>query len=198
MKVQRLLRRAVEEVLGSSDPAGPTRILLPPIRELFRAGADVDADPGHPRARRVMEVGRAYRTLLGTEGLIDPAEALWEAAQASPHRRPLVVWGYPRLGRDEVAFIDAVAGEGSLVRLPYAEDHTFYEDRWTAEELERHGWTIERSPPRAVWDMGMPIDAHVYPHVEAEVQEACDVPYLAGYYARSHEEGAPARPRQGC
>ena len=97
VKVQRLLRRAVEEVLGSTDPDGLARILLPPIRELFRAGADVDADPGSPRARRVMEVARAYRTLLRTEGLIDPAEALWEAAQASPDRRPVVVWGYPRL-----------------------------------------------------------------------------------------------------
>jgi hypothetical protein len=74
VKVQRLLRRAVEEVLGSTDPDGLARILLPPIRELFRAGADVDADPGSPRARRVMEVALAYRTLLRTEGLIDPAE----------------------------------------------------------------------------------------------------------------------------
>jgi RecB family exonuclease len=172
VKVQRLLRRAVEEVLGSTDPAGVARTLLPPIRELFRSGADVDADPVSPRARRVMEVARAYRTLLRTEGLIDPAEALWETAQASPDRRPLVVWGYPRLGRDEVAFIDAVAGEGSVVRLPYAEDHTFYEHRWTAEELERRGWTIERPRPHAVWDLGIPIDAHVYPHVEAEVRGA--------------------------
>jgi hypothetical protein len=74
VKVQRLLRRAVEEVLGSSDPAGVVRTLLPPIRELFRAGADVDADPESPRARLVMEVGRAYRILLRTEELIDPAE----------------------------------------------------------------------------------------------------------------------------
>jgi hypothetical protein len=33
-------------VLGSSDPAGVARTLLPPIRELFRAGADVDAGTG--------------------------------------------------------------------------------------------------------------------------------------------------------
>ncbi len=172
VKVQRLLRRAVEEVLGSIDPDGLARILLPPIKELFRAGADVDADPGSPRARRVMEVARAYRTLLRTEGLIDPAEALWEAAQASPDRRPVLVWGYPRLGRDEVAFIDAVAREGSVLHLPYAEDHTFYENLGTAEELERRGWTVERTPPHAVWDMGIPVDAHSYPHVEAEVRGA--------------------------
>ena len=170
VKVQRFLRSAVEEVLGSTDPDGLARILLPPIRELFRAGADVDADPGSPRARQVMEVARAYRTLLRTEGLIDPAEALWEAAQASPDRRPVVVWGYPRLGSGELAFIDAVAGEGSIVRLPYGEDHTFDENLEAAEELKRRGWVIDRVPSQTVWRMEMPVEAHVYPHLEAEVR----------------------------
>ena len=140
--------------MGSSDPDGVARTLLPPIRELFRAGADVDADPGSLRARRVMEVARTYRTLLRADGLIDPAEVLWQAARALPERRPVLVWGYPRLGRDELAFIDAVAGEGSVLRLPYAEDHTFYENRETAEELERRGWAIDRTPPQAVLGCG--------------------------------------------
>jgi hypothetical protein len=170
VKVQRLLRRTVEEMLGSTDPDGLARILLPPIRELFRAGADVGADPGSPRARRVMEVARAYRTLLRTEELIDPAEALWEAAQASPGRRPVVVWGYPRLGLGELVFIDAVAGEGSIVRLPYGEDHTFDENLEAAEELKRRGWVIERVPSQTMWRMEMPVEAHVYPHLEAEVR----------------------------
>ena len=170
VKVQRLLRRAVEAVLGSTDPDGLARILLPPIRELFRAGADVDADPGSPRARRVMEVARAYRLLLRTEGLIDPAEALWEAAQASPDRRPLVVWSYPRLGSGELVFIDAVAGEGSIVRLPHGADHTFDENLEAAEELKRRGWVIERVPSQTAWRMAMPVEAHVYPHLEAEVR----------------------------
>src|SRR5215207_7974466 len=170
VKVQHLLRMAVEEVLGSTDPAGVARTLLPPIRELFRAGADVDADPGSPRARRVMEVARAYRTLLRTEELIDPAEALWEAAQSSSDRRPLVVWGYPRLGLGELVFVDAVAGEGSIVRLPHGEDHTFDENLEAAEALKRRGWVIERVPSQTVWRMEMPVEAHVYPHLEAEVR----------------------------
>jgi len=74
--IQRLLRQAVEEAVGSSDPDGVARTLLPPIRELFRVDADLDADLGSPRARRVMEVARRYRSLLRAEGLIDPAEIL--------------------------------------------------------------------------------------------------------------------------
>jgi hypothetical protein len=115
-----------------------------------------------------MEVTRAYRTLLRTEGLIDPAEALWEASQAAPDRHPLVVWGYPRLGLGELVFIDPVAGEGSIVRLPHGEDHTFDENLESAEELERRGWAIERVPSQTVWRMEVPVEAHVYPHLEAE------------------------------
>ena len=170
--IQRLLRQAVEETLGSSDPDGVARTMLPPVRELFRAGADLDSDPGSLRARRVMEVARTYRSLLRAEGLSDPAEMLWQAARVLPERRPVLVWGYPRLGRDEVAFVDAVSGEGSVLRLPYAEDHTFSENRETAEELERCGWAIERKPPQASWDVEVPVEAHVYPHREAEVRGA--------------------------
>jgi hypothetical protein len=170
LTAQRLLRGSVEEVLGSSDPEGVARALLSPIRELFRAGADVDADPGSPRARRVMEVARTYRGLLRAEGLIDPAEMLRQAAKEPPERHPVLLWGYPRLGRDEVMFIDAVAGEGSVVRLPYANDHTFHENSDAAEELERRGWKIEQAPPQASWDMEVPVDANVYPHLEAEVR----------------------------
>jgi len=172
LTIQRLLRVAVEEALASSDPDGVARTLLPPIRELFRADADLDADAGSLRARRVLEVARTYRSLLRAEGLIDPAEMLWHAARALPKRRPVLVWGYPRLGRDEVAFIDAVAGEGSVLRLPYAEDHTFNENRETAEELERRSWAIHERSPQASWDVEVPVEAHVYPHLEAEVRGA--------------------------
>jgi hypothetical protein len=172
LTIQRLLWGAVEEALKRSDPNRVARTLFPPVRELFRADADLDADPSSVRARRVMEVARTYRGLLRAEELIDPAEMLWQAARALPERRPVLVWGYPRLGRDEVAFIDAVAGEGSVLRLPYAEDHTFYENRETAEELERRGWAVDRTLPQASWDVEVPVEAHVYSHLEAEVRGA--------------------------
>ena len=168
--VQRLLRRAVEEVLGSTDPDGLARILLPPIRELFRAGADVDADPGSLRVRRVMEVAHAYRALLRAEGLVDPAEALWEATNTSPERRSVVVWGYPRLGHVEAAFVDAVSGEGSVVYLPYADDHTFGENLETAEVFQQRGWAVAQVHSHAPWEVKVPLEAHAYPHLEAEVR----------------------------
>ena len=153
--VQRLLRQAVEEAVGK---------LRPRRGGAHPASSDKGAVPRRRRRRRrsglpAGEAGDGGRPclpqpLLRGEGLIDPAEALWEAAQASPERRPVLVWGYPRLGRDEVAFIDAVAGEGSVVRLPYAEDHTFDENRETAEELERRGWAIDARPSASVLGRG--------------------------------------------
>jgi hypothetical protein len=94
--VQRLLREAMGEALGSADPEGVSRTLLPPIRELFRAGADLGADPGSARTGRLFEAARHYRSRLRAQGLVDPAEVLWEAA-AVPPRRPVLLWGYPQL-----------------------------------------------------------------------------------------------------
>jgi hypothetical protein len=122
-----------------------------------------------------MEVARTYRGLLRAEELIDPAEMLWQAARALPERRPVLVWGYPRLGRDEVAFIDAVAGEGSVLRLPYAEDHTFYENRETAEELERRGWAVDRTLPQASWDVEVPVEAHSWPETMLPTDRRCSL-----------------------
>jgi hypothetical protein len=115
--VQRLLGEAAGEVLGGADPEGMARSLLPAVRELFRSSAEIEIEPSSPRARRVVEVAKGYRQKLRERNFVDPAETLWEAVRVAPSRRPVLVWGYPRLGRDELAFLDAIAGDGSR-RLP--------------------------------------------------------------------------------
>jgi hypothetical protein len=123
--VWRLMQEAVANTLGGEDPDGLARAMLPAIRELFRATPETSTSPGSMRARRVFEVAEEYRRLLRERSLVDPAEVLWEAGCKCTSRLPLLVWGYPRFGRDELAFIDAVAAEGSEVRLPWAEDSIF-------------------------------------------------------------------------
>ncbi len=174
VEVSRLSRAAVEATFNVSDPAGVARALLPPVREVLRSGADVDADPGSSRARRVFGMALAYRSLLRVRGLVDPAEAVREAAGCSPPKRPLRLYGYPRLGADETAFLDAVAADGSEVYLPYAEDSLFAENLRTAEELCRRGWRFDKHPAASVWtvDEGVSVDAQAYPHREAEVRGA--------------------------
>jgi hypothetical protein len=167
---QRLLREAVGEGWQSSDPEGVARTLLPSIRELFRSGLDVDVGLRTSRARRVVEVAWAYHRRLREQGLIDPAEALWEAARSLPSRRSVLVRGYPRLGPAEVAFVDAVAGEGSVIHLPYREASLFAENLEAAKALQRHGWTVEHTPLGEGWQVEAPFKAYVYPHLDGEVR----------------------------
>lgn len=169
---QNLLRAAVEEVLGSGDPEGVSRTLIPSIRELFRSGVDTGMDPGSPRARRVFAVAQNYEARLRARGLVDSAQVLWEAARCAPPQRPASVWGYPRVGPAEVAFVDAVAGEGSAVCFPFAEGGLFADNLQTASDFEGRGWAVERDPIGAVWEVGEPTEAHSYPHLEAEVRGA--------------------------
>lgn len=167
---QRLLREAVENVLDSTDPAGVARSLLPAIRELLRADADLETEPSSTRARRALTVARAYRRLLREQNLVDPAETLQEAARLSPRRRPVQVYGYPRFGAAEVAFLDAVAGDGSVAFLPFADDALFAENLEAAKALEDRGWTVQTTPSPDTWSPRVPTTAHVYPHLEAEVR----------------------------
>jgi hypothetical protein len=78
--------------------------------------------------------------------------------------------GYPRFGRDEIAFIDAVAAEGSEVRLPWGEDSIFGANLEVARELEIRQWSVQEAPLESVWKPGATAEALEYPHLEAEVR----------------------------
>lgn len=172
VQVSRLSRAAVERALGAADAAGVARTLLGPVREVFRSGAEIESEPDSPRARRVFEVARTYRRLLREHGLVDPSESLWIAAESSPGRRALLLWGYQRLGVDEAAFLDAVSGDGSIVYLPYAEDPLFDENLESAQGLRETGWEVDIHPAQAVWAVRdrVEVAAHAYPNREAEVR----------------------------
>lgn len=166
----RLMREMVGELWGMEDVAGMANTLFPPIRELFRAGADPEMRPSSKRAAEVMQTAEAYRTRLREVGLLDPAEVLREAARCVISRQPIHLYSYPRLGRDELAFLDAVAGEGSVVELPWADEALFTENLQVTRELEARGWTLEEEPLEEVWRTPAEVEAHSYPDLEAEVR----------------------------
>lgn len=168
--VHRLLGEAVKEVLGGADPEGMARSLLPAIRELFRSSAEIETEPSSPRAWRVVEVAKVYRQRLRERNFVDPAETLWEAVRVTPARRPVLVWGYPRLGRDEITFLDAISGDGSAIYFPWAEDPLFGENAEASRELKERGWLVEGDAIAVVWATTAPLAAHFYPHMEAEVR----------------------------
>lgn len=140
----RYLRDAVNEVLQPADLAGTARSLSGIVQEILRSGsalsheADVSA-----RASQVFEVVEAYRYLVRDQQLIDPAESLWLAAEGLLEPIKVLVTGYPRIGAAEVAFLAARAAEGSVLVLPEHASACFDLNRYTAEALERLGWSCE-------------------------------------------------------
>jgi hypothetical protein len=185
LTAHRLLRRAVQEALCSPDAEGTARVVAGSVRELLRAGVDEKqlSRLTSARGKPLAQVTDAYRTLLRQLRLVDAAEALWEAARLEPERQSVLVYGYARLGAGECAFLDAVAGDGSELLLPYASHPLFVDTEETAQLLQTRGWRVDTCARRPVTigeelalgllqDPASPPEAqaHVYPHLEAEVR----------------------------
>ncbi len=164
--------RLLRDVMGDPPRAGE---VLPALKELLRAGAR-EGLAGSDRARRLVGTVVAYQGKLRDLGLVDSAEALREVASSPPARSRLLVWGYPRLGSDEVELVDAVAGDGSEVYLPCGEEPIFAENRRVAEELSSRGWTVvEVGGPQgdeaSSWrSTASRVEAREYADLESEVR----------------------------
>jgi ATP-dependent helicase/DNAse subunit B len=183
----RTLHKAVKEVLETSDSSGTARSLAPALREILRARADhkVLECSSSLRIRQLALVTRTYRNLLRQASLVDPSEILQEAILHKPARSPLFIYGYPRFGADELAFIEAVAGHDSIVLLPWEDQSLlFKENTETATWLEHRGWEIEKvkadyscvgqALAHSFLTDAAPlagIQAYAFAHLEAEVRE---------------------------
>jgi hypothetical protein len=143
---QRLLKRAVGDEIGSYQPERLAEVLRPSLARLLRAAADWGrlSSEGTPRVRQLARVALRYRESLEARGWVDPAEQLHAAAKAVTEREPLLVYGYARLDADERAFLDACAGDGSVLVLPGGESALFDGNRETLRDLVRNGWTAQQ------------------------------------------------------
>lgn len=140
-----VLREAVQEVIKPTDLVGYTRVVAATVQEILRAGFPYN-DPAtalSERATGLLDLTRCYRDALRQQQLVDPAEVLWAAAELEPDPTPLLIAGYPRLGKGETAFLQAVAGEGSILILPTGAHPSFGLSLTVAEELRDAGWKIE-------------------------------------------------------
>ncbi|HEY9898057.1 MAG TPA: PD-(D/E)XK nuclease family protein [Pantanalinema sp.] len=175
----RLFRQAAAS-LGEAPDLAVT--MAATVRELFRTGADLEAlvSSAPPRAARVARLAFAYRSALRAKRLVDDAECLRVAAGRVEGTQVLLVAGYPRLGEDEVAFLDAIAGPASRVHLPNTGEALFFENALVADSLEARGWMVER-PEGARPFTGrylapafapVPPRAYRYANLEAEVRGA--------------------------
>ena len=155
----------------SGEASGLARHCASSIETLLRAGIEPERlleDESAP-IRRLGEVTQLYRQQLRAQGLIDPAELLWEASRLVKARRPLFVHGYFQPRPDELALIDALAGDGSVMVLPLGPEAYFSSHREAVEFLTARGWEVEPVAPASM-SRGPRISAHSFATVESEVR----------------------------
>ena len=179
------LSAAVSEVMSHAHPGAVAEWLRPSIEALLRSGtklADLKDDDSE-RVRQLAAVANRYLERLSARDLVDPAEALWRAAELETERRPILVYGYFRPRIDELALIDAIVGDGGQMILPSGSDSIFKGNREAIDYLLKRGWetVVSETAPRTYGERvaerfieGGSADAiaaaYDFPDIEAEVR----------------------------
>ncbi len=143
----RALRAAVAKVIQTLDIDGTTRTLTPALKAILRAGIDLDAleAVGSSRTQQLARLARAYQANIRANKFVDSAEVLWQAAKLKPSSLSILVYGYFNPRMDELAFLNAIGGNGSVMILP-CPNHTIFADIQAAVGwLQQQGWQIETS-----------------------------------------------------
>jgi len=152
----RELAAAVRHVIGGQHAARQAAVMAGGLARLFRAGADLDhlVREGSERVKLLAEVAREYQARLEHRCMVDQAAMLHVAAQHGPERGRILVYGYARLDADERAFLEACAGDGSVLVLPDGAKTLFDENKATAAELLGMGWTRREVTPEGDVPLG--------------------------------------------
>ncbi len=186
---QRALQDAIRQTFSIQDIEGTAQAWMPTLRALLRSAPHLETTTENfsERSRQLIQVTQRYQEALRQQKLADSSEVLWRALEHQPQRKSILIYGYfqPRL--DELAFIEAIAGEGSIFYVPIAHHDLFTHQRICVEQLQRQGWQIESalSSPETPGEKlaqkflsqtpeDLPTDsfiaAHVYPSPEAEAR----------------------------
>lgn len=166
---------ALEEILhteGSHDPAGMAVTMGATLASLF--STDTLGQLGDsPRQQRLRRVGQQLLDRLEGDQLIHPSRLLYRAAEwVQPNgQKNLHISGYPRLGQAELVLLDALAGPGSALELPYADPYWFTDNQLAANWLAGRGWEVVGpvDQNRTVWN-SPGWQALTYPDQESEVR----------------------------
>lgn len=140
-----VLRGVIQDVLEPLDLDSPYETTSPLISELLRVGvesADLQKAAGKV-CSRLAQVLDVYRGALADRGVIASSAKLWEAASLGSRPNKLFVLGYPRIGRADLFFLDAISADGSVLVLPDSAHDLFDENRRAATFLEERGWHVE-------------------------------------------------------
>lgn len=188
----RFLQSAVGTVLPTSDIEGTTRALTPALQTILRAGVNLEALAAvdSTRTQQLAQVADAYTNLLRAKGMVDSASVLWQASSVVTERQSLLVYGYYQPSVDHLNFLDAIAGDGSVMVLPCPDSATFKDNQTAIDWLQKQAWQIQESaekchtlgeqlaesffqsasPPPACSPSVSSVECYIYPYMEAEVR----------------------------
>lgn len=181
----RLLRTSVSTVIQTSDIEGTTRAVSSAVKAILRAGINLKslAAANSNRTKQLALLTQTYVSLLREEGMIDPAEVLWQASDFITKRQPVLIYGYfhPRI--DQLNFLNAIADDDSVMVLPCPESSNFVDAKKAVEWLQQKGWEVQALEETTL-SLGEQLQncflnttivppnvkAYIYPHLESEVR----------------------------
>ncbi|WP_019507437.1 PD-(D/E)XK nuclease family protein [Pleurocapsa sp. PCC 7319] len=181
---RRLLQNAVQQTIDTQDVAGTAKAFLVTIKDLFRGGVDLRVlqKCSDPRIRQLGNLAIAYRQQLRKTKRIDAAEIYWQGAVDVTYQKAYLFYGYFAPGKDELALIDAIAGDNSILVLP--QDELFPQNQKALGWLQSQGWKLLESHSNQVKSISqqlqkcfkqsaaLPTGAKLnpFPNLEAEVR----------------------------
>ena len=137
---RRLLQNAVKEVIATKDIEGTAKAFLPAIKDLLRSGIDLNQlqQSYDPRIQQLASLAIAYQAQLRARKKIDAAQLYWQGAINVAYRKPYLFYGYFAPTKDELAVIDAIAGQDSVLVLPTSD--LYPQNQQAVTWLESQGW----------------------------------------------------------
>jgi ATP-dependent helicase/DNAse subunit B len=143
LMAQRLFRQVVQEVAQPVDALGTARAWWPGAKSLLKSGPNLDAaTSASGQTAQLFEVAKVYQRTLGERGLIDGSDLYWHAAQSKASPQKVLIYGYFQPRPDELAWINALAAEDSVLFLPVADSPLFADSQVAVDWLVAQGWQV--------------------------------------------------------
>ena len=146
LMAHRLLLEAIRETQDNQDIEGITRLVTPTLNSLLRSGVDLNALQKYPsvRIQQLAKLALVYQKKLRERKAISPAELFGQGSQFVANTNSYLFYGYFTPGEDQIALINAIAGDESIMILPHGEGDFFAGNRDKIAYLEARGWIVKQ------------------------------------------------------
>lgn len=146
-RLQALLTRLNLEYFSAIlDRPGTVSALSDVIRALLRSDASRLPPGRSARERDLVRLHRAWVLELLRDAAFDAAIPEFFASRVALTPQPVTVSGFAYLDAAQIALLDRLAADGSVMFLPAAGPDGLSEAQRTARALRGRGWVIEEAP----------------------------------------------------